>query len=106
MKIAIAKSKWFMSSHNRAFQMLANHVASHYPKDAKLHQLLRGSFKTSADACARIEKSFKSGSRKTKSSVSRTNKRRTVARRRPTARGLTAKRRTTARRTRKTRRAA
>ena len=106
MKIAIAKSKWFMSSHNRAFQMLANHVASHYPKDAKLHQLLRGSFKTSADACARVEKSFKSGSRKTKASGSRKTTRRTTARRRPTARKRTAMQRTTARGTRRTRRTA
>lgn len=106
MKIAVAKSKWFMSSHTRSFEMLAKHVMSHYPKDARLHKMVRSSFMTSRDACARVEKSLKTGTRKTTPARTRATKRRTTARRKPARRRPTARKRTAARRTSRTRRAA
>lgn len=106
MKISVPKKKWATTSHQRCWQKLANHVMSHYPKDAALHKAVRDSFKSMDAAATKLAKSSKKAAparrRKT------TAKRRTTARKRSARRPAkrTARRRTTARRRAMRRRAA
>ncbi len=56
MAIKISSKKCFTASHKQSFQKLANYVISHYPKDTNLHKAVRGTFKATDDAAAKMSK--------------------------------------------------
>lgn len=86
MKINVSAKKWQTATSKRSWKKLADHIASHYPKDKTLHAAVRGMFKSTDAAVAR---QAKSATKKRRPAA----KRRSAPKRRSTAKRRTAKRR-------------
>jgi hypothetical protein len=111
MKIKSPNRKSYTIAHKRNCQKVADHVATHYPKDKALHKWVRAMFKSMDQSVSKLEKAKpKSTRRRTTKRIRRTTGRRTIKRSAPkrrrvmkrTARRSTPRRVKGQRRTRRT----
>jgi len=76
MKIKVANKKWATPSQQRCLKKLADHVVSHYPKDAGLHRAVKQALGAMDDAAKTLKQGAKSAPRRRK--AVRTTRRRAV----------------------------
>ncbi len=111
MKIKSPNRRSYTVAHKRNCQRVANHVATHYPKDKALHKWVRAMFTSMDQTVSKLEKAKpKTMRRRTTKPARRTTGRRSIKRSAPkrrrtmkrTARRHTPRRAKGQRRTRRT----